>query len=581
MPSASPTYAPSAYVLPPTVSESYLASVLLNVSNSSAPPVSGNYSPPNFVLRADASRLHQANSYRSVQTVTLNGPNAEPYLVGLLIVPFIMAVAIIIWSVVLCIVDGQAPVASCTGRRRKRAPCRCCCKDPAPPKCCRDDACFVWFVITLIMSWIAWCVALGYNFALYTTQSDIEPRLQGVSDLMLNVSGSAKALSNAMLAFANLQATILANCSSAASAPATTHSAAQITSAANALLAGPVAQLPVVASQVSQFASSSEYVVTVRVTAFGVTLLVLVILMLVFIVGVMLQELLPPKRLKKATCCSRAEQCEICLSRVVFLILGIFLLLACWLCAAGSYFLALANSDMCTRDVNTNLVNVLAQSLRYEPIVSYPVDANPPPAQTICDEVFANNAPSALQALCFYQTCNASLKPVILDGINMTTYSLISGAQLLLLANQTILQFAVPSQVGECFGLVEDAYHLVVFGWLQLLWILYDTSCQRINPTYVWFSQELMCGSGISSALALMTCMLLGCCLMMLAVLIYVGGGLAAADRTERIDFRCCPRGPGGEDRNMVEHQSSATSRFEGAPLDCEQQQSKSEIVLT
>ena len=538
MPFSAPTAAPIA--LPPTVSAAVVASLLTNSSNSSLPPIQTNFSASEFTLFAAVSNVHSLNEYRAVQTLTVAGPELGTYVTGLVIVPIIMIIGIVVWFVLLCVVDGFSDVSTCTGRKRISAPCRC--------KCCPEtshesrDVSFVCFTACIVAAWISWLCGIVFCFIVFNENEQTISGMLTLNSTFIRERNNLLDLSSSLDSLATTMLYLAANCSTPSYKVNSAYSS-QVSAISAEIAASPaLAAMLIVASNMTTYASDLNTIFTARVTVLSIMMLIMLFLLPLVLMGVFIEHVF----LVKKGIFGRCETFEVCVSRVLFIVVGVLLVIMCWVVAAFAHVILLANSDLCFPNGDINLVNVLGQFSQFQPAINYPISSANASTIGICDLVYTHGANQALQFLCYYQTCQApasqSINVLTQNLYNMTDH-LIESAQILLALNQSSSSFptAHGNPSAACPSELKLAYELTTASFVQTLWALYLLSCSFVHPIYDSFYNQMLCGAAVEDGKSLFGAFTAGCCFTMVALIFYIAGGLAKNTSNEPFSFRCCP----------------------------------------
>jgi hypothetical protein len=529
---ASTTAAPS-YSFPPTVSANLITELFLSDSAlSQPPPLNVSFVAPQFVLLPVAAAAHDQSTYRQVQEVTITGPLVQPYVVGLLIVPFIMLGILALWGFSLCVADCCSSVSCYTGARRQRAFCQACCPSLAAPNQQQPKRMKMCFFLLLIIAYAAWIAALVYSVLLRESETNVANTMLFLNSTFVNASQASLGLNHALLTLSS-SLTALQNqkCVPPASAPVIAQLQTTLKSAANLILQYPVAFLPSLASTTASFASVVLEVSVIRTSCTVVGLALLIILNSLFFLACCGDNLQQQQEQQQATAFpqqpnARPKRVGSCL----FLLFLMLLLVFAWIYAAFAHVMRLATSDLCTPNFNLNLVNVVGQAVGYGPAASYDTTAPGASSAQVCELIANDNGPVPLQALCFYQKCNSSVDGATSNawtqGLNTTYYALIAAGQTLELVNST-LNASSPALQRTCAPLVGNAFVAASIAFVQTAWVLYLLSCENINGAYVSLAYDQLCDAGMYSATSFFVAVIIGCASTMLALMLYACLGLA------------------------------------------------------
>jgi hypothetical protein len=469
------------------------------------PPLEANYSAALFDLPTTTGRFHYSNSLRPYTEVTFVGPDAQPYIVGLLIVPFVLIGWLLVWLFVLALLGC---LQECMARRHVAL-------FNKPETRNR-----LWIIMLCLSfsAFVAWVCALGFAASTAASEGYLDDDLTALGNNILevqyrliNASTYLTPLSNAM---SQVQISCKKNTTKSADAIARLqNSVNKVTSSVDATTDSVVPITNTIAATLFDAAMLSYQIFTIRAAIIIVVSVIQVLLSITLLIVVIRGW----RNVKSsAKCCACGCCCRRCCTPMfAFAVLDLCIVV---ILASVVHGIALLIADTCTPNVNINLNRVVAQFSNYQPFANY-YGTN---LTVMCDyfeEPGAPPAPKQLQYLCFYQTC---------DPTSDYVQTVISKIERAYNASQTakassdsqdILSIPQPTACESALAIVDNSLRIIV---VNLLWALYYVSCSQINKIYAGAVYQSICNAQVYFSVNLFNSWVTGAVFLMLAMMFWL-----------------------------------------------------------
>lgn len=469
------------------------------------PPFSIDYKAAQYAAIRTAEQFRDANGRRPVQTITVKGPEAEKYFLGLAIVPILLLCFFIFFLLMMCgfvcVAERRPRSQIPTGERKRKLMIGC-------------------QMFLLAACVISWTVAVGFSAANTQQTTILENELLNISTILDSVSAELNNITRGALLVQNASIVVSDSCPQNITQVKTVvdklTAIAEIASAQAIQVSSSVA--PTAATVSDTFDQSADltrnifYIRNVIVTTISV--IGMIASLAIFIAALLSLT----RRRDVLLCCNRpcGRCCHCCTPLRSCIIIGVFLMIV--LCAA-LHVVALAVVDTCSPNVNINLNRIFGEFSGFKPFATY----NGTNLDDMCDLLNdVSNPPIVAQVVCYYQTCDPTtpFATSVLDTVNTFVSTMTISKN-----NATTLTITIDGEISslsECeIGLIRYVKGLAIM-ISSGLWLLFYLSCQNINQVYSNVFYSAICSQQVTWTVYIFNAWIVSSTFTMAAALMWV-----------------------------------------------------------
>ena len=462
------------------------------------PPIIDPNNPPiEFFSPAVASAFRALNGLRPESEITVSGPEAVNYFVGLAIVPIVLVVFLLLWLLLLSILG--------------------CCQARLETKKKKFKRKSLWICVTLLVfgSLIAWVVALGYSIASLDDLT-LSQSLNELSGVMASVTAQLEGSQENVTALQQTMTDAKANCPSSNSTVQSYLSALSdlVDRTATAVTDAASRVLPYTSQTATELHAASTTLWNffyIRTIVFSVISGVQVALVLVcFVVAAMGWA----GKIREIHWFNRGCCCRGCCTPLLFF--AVFTTVLMIALAALLHAVALAFSDMCSPNVNTAINRIAGQLIDYPSFATF-YGTN---LTEMCGAL-DDYSPRPLIVLCFYQTCQPQTAYVT-DGVQSLNDLFSAGQDARNKSAPLIEQIRATIPSTPCTDSLDKIlpnYASVVYSTYEALYIL---SCNSLNQLYAQAVYDTLCSVGVPRAVGMFNAWISGSIILMIALAVWL-----------------------------------------------------------